>query len=135
MAIVRWTKDLSVGVASLDAQHQTLFQMFDDLNEAMLGGKDREIIGGIIDGLIAYTQEHFQREEKLFAHTDYPDAAAHKLEHDAFVVKVMALREEHLGGRPGIPSRVLHLMSSWLREHICGTDKKYTAHLNSRGIK
>lgn len=135
MTSLRWSDDLSVGIASLDAQHQRMFRMFDDLNEAMLAGKDREVVGGIIDGLIAYAQEHFQREEKLFAHTNYPDAAAHKLEHDAFVVKVKTLREEHLGGQPGIPPRVLGLMSSWLREHILGTDKRYTAHLNSRGIK
>jgi len=135
MASVSWTSDLSVGVASLDAQHQTLFRMFDDLGEAILEGKDREIIGGIIDGLIAYAREHFQREEKLFAHTDYPGAAAHALEHEAFVRTVEGLREEHLGGKAGVPARALELMSAWLREHICGTDKKYTAHLNSRGIK
>lgn len=135
MAIGRWSKDLSVGVASLDAQHQTLFQMFDDLNEAMLAGKDREVAGGIIDGLIAYAQEHFQREEKLFAHTNYPDAAAHTLEHDAFVREAERLRQEHLDGKAGVASRALDFMSSWLRDHILGTDKRYTAHLNSRGIK
>jgi hemerythrin len=135
MAIIRWSNDLSVGVASLDAQHQTLFQMFDDLNEAILAGKDREVIGGIIQGLIECSREHFQREEKLFAHTDYLDAAAHKLEHDAFVREAERLREEHLAGKAGVASRVLDFMSAWLKEHILGTDRKYTAHLNSRGIK
>jgi hemerythrin len=135
MALAKWSQDLSVGVTSLDAQHQRLFQMFDDLNEALLAGKGREAIGGIIDGLIAYAQEHFVREEKLFAQTDYRDAAAHKLEHDAFIRKAALLKEEHLGGKDGIALQALDFMSAWLQEHICGTDKKYTAHLNSRGIK
>lgn len=135
MMSVRWSDDLSVGVASLDAQHQRLFGMFDDLSEASLEGKDAEAVGGIIDGLIAYAREHFQREEKLFAHTSYPDAAAHKAEHEAFVARVMALREEHLAGKDGVAPRTLDLMASWLREHILVTDKRYTAHLNSRGIK
>lgn len=135
MALIKWSQVLSVGVASLDAQHQRLFQMFDDLNEAMLRGKDREAIGEIIDGLIAYAQEHFVREEKLFAQTAYRDAAAHKLEHDAFIRKAALLKEEHLGGKDGIASKALDFMSAWLQEHICGTDKQYTAHLNSRGIK
>ena len=135
MALIKWSQVLSVGVASLDAQHQRLFQMFDDLNEAMLRGKDREAIGEIIDGLIEYAQEHFVREEKLFAQTAYRDAAAHKLEHDAFIRKASQLKEEHLGGKDGVSLQALDFMSAWLQEHICGTDKKYTAHLNSRGIK
>jgi hemerythrin-like metal-binding protein len=135
MALIKWSRDLSVGVASLDAQHQRMFQMFDDLNEAMLEGTDRAAIGEIINGLIAYAQEHFVREEKLFAQTAYRDEAAHKLEHDAFIRKASLLKEEHLGGKDGIPLQVLNFMSAWLQEHICGTDKKYTAHLNSRGIK
>ncbi|PIR18512.1 MAG: hemerythrin [Elusimicrobia bacterium CG11_big_fil_rev_8_21_14_0_20_64_6] len=135
MVFAKWSADLSVGVVSLDAQHQRLFQMFDDLGEAIRGGNDREAVGGILDGLVEYTQEHFLREEKLFAHTNYRDAAAHKLEHDAFVRKVAALRDEHLSGKDGVASRVLEFMSAWLRDHIRGTDKRYTAHLNSRGIK
>lgn len=135
MTLIKWNLDLSVGVASLDAQHQKLFQMFEDLNEAMLKGKDREAVGEIIDGLIAYAQEHFVREEKLFAQTAYREAAAHKLEHDAFIRKAEVLRGEHLGGKDGVALQALDFMSAWLKDHICGTDKKYTAHLNSRGIK
>jgi hemerythrin len=135
MAFVKWSSELSVGVASLDAQHQILFQMFDDLDEAMLGAKDREVIGEIINGLISYAQEHFTREEKLFTQTDYRDAAAHKLEHDAFIREVEGFKQEHVDGKAGVPLRALNFMSAWLQEHICGTDKKYTAHLNSRGIK
>jgi|CXWL01.1.fsa_nt_gi hemerythrin-like metal-binding protein len=135
MAPFKWSPDMSVGVASLDTQHQRLFQMFDDLNAAMLEGKDREAVGGIIDGLIAYAQEHFVREEKLFAQTAYREAAAHTLEHADFIRKTALLKEEHLGGKDGIALKALDFMSAWLREHIHGTDKKYTAHLNSRGIK
>ena len=135
MALIKWSQDLSVGVASLDAQHQKLFQMFDDLNEALLAGKGREAIGEIIDGLIAYAQEHFVREEKLFTQTAYRDAAAHKLEHDAFIRKTALLKEDHLGGKDGVALQALDFMSAWLQDHIRVTDKGYTAHLNSRGIK
>lgn len=109
--------------------------MFEDLDEAILGKKDREVIGGVIDGLLAYAQEHFVREEKLFAQTNYRDAAEHKLEHEAFVRKAAALREDYRGGQDGVASRTLDFMSSWLQEHICGADRKYTAHFNSRGIR
>lgn len=130
-----WSKELSVGVVSLDAQHQKLFRMFEALDEAILAGKDREAVGGVIDGLLAYTQEHFVREEKLFAQTRYRDAAAHALEHAAFLREAEALRAEYLAGREGLAARVLEFMSSWLKEHICGTDRKYTAHFNTRGIR
>lgn len=126
---------MSVGVHSLDIQHQRLFGMFASLDEAILAKKDREVIGGVIDGLLAYAQEHFVREEKLFAQTGYRDAAEHALEHEAFMRKAEALRAEYLGGQDGVAAKALDFMSAWLRDHICGTDRKYTAHLNSRGIK
>lgn len=135
MAPAGWSRDMSVGVASLDAQHQRLFQMFDDLEQAMDDGRGQEAVVGIFEGLVAYAREHFEREEKLFSHTGYQEAAAHKVEHDAFIRAVEELRAEHRGGDAGAPSRALDFMSAWMRDHICGTDKRYTAHLNSRGIK
>lgn len=135
MATGKWSPDLSVGIVSLDAQHQKLFRMFEELDEAILGEKDREVIGAVLDGLLAYTREHFVREEKLFAQTKYRDAPAHALEHEAFVRKAEALRADHLAGQDDVAPRALEFMSSWLREHIGGTDRKYAAHLNSRGIK
>ncbi|MGI6102630.1 MAG: hypothetical protein ACOYET_09155 [Bacillota bacterium] len=42
MALIQWSDELSVGVRELDAQHQRLIQMINELNEAMLQGKARK---------------------------------------------------------------------------------------------
>lgn len=39
---IEWTNDLSVGVSSIDAQHQQLFKMADELFEAGKNGKSKE---------------------------------------------------------------------------------------------
>lgn len=72
MALIQWSEDLSVGVKRFDDDHQRLFEMINDLNDAMLRGKGREALNDIITGLEEYAKTHFSAEEKLFAEYEYP---------------------------------------------------------------
>ena len=56
MALIQWSPDYSVKVGEIDQQHQKLITMINELNDAMLKGKGKEILSKIIDGLISYTQ-------------------------------------------------------------------------------
>lgn len=134
MALMQWSADLSVGIAGIDRQHQQLIQMLNELNVAMLAGKGRDVYGKIVAGLITYTQTHFKAEERYFAEFGYPEAAAHKKEHDAFVAKVAQFKADIDAGRASLSVEVLRFLTGWLQTHIKGTDKKYTEFLNARGI-
>lgn len=135
MALIEWSNDLSVGVEKIDSQHKMLIHMINGLNDAMKQGKGKEVLGKIIDGLVSYTQAHFSLEEGFFERTKYPGTAEHKLEHENFVRKVSEFRDGFNSGKLGVSVEVMNYLSFWLRDHISGTDKKYTAHLNANGIK
>ena len=60
---IEWTNDLSVGVSSIDAQHQQLFKMADELFEAGKNGKSKEKIGDLLGFLDRYTKQHFKDED------------------------------------------------------------------------
>lgn len=135
MPLIQWSNEYSVKVGEIDQQHQKLIVMINDLNDAMLQGKGKEVLSKIIDGLIAYTQAHFSKEELYFDKYKYPDAAAHKEEHAAFVKKVSEFRESFKKNSMNLTINVMDFLSDWLKKHICGTDKKYSAFFNSNGIK
>jgi hemerythrin len=135
MPLIQWSPSYSVKIGEIDTQHQKLITMINELNDAMLKGKAKEILSPLIDGLIAYTQVHFSKEEMLFDKYKYPDAPAHKEEHVAFVKKVSEFREGFKKGNMSLTINIMDFLSNWLTKHICGTDKKYSDFLNKNGVK
>jgi hemerythrin len=97
MALFTWNSSYSVGVATIDQQHQQLMTLINELNEAMLQGKGRQMVGDILGKLIRYTGTHFADEEKLLMDHDYPEYAEHKAKHTKMVGKVKALQQDAHG--------------------------------------
>jgi hemerythrin len=135
MPLMAWTEKLSVGVGVLDADHKRLVAMVNDLYDAVQAGHGKETLGRILNELVEYTKGHFAREEKFFAQTVYPAAAAHKQEHDALTRQVLDVQQKYATGASATLSiDVLHFLKNWLINHIQGSDQKYRPHLNAKGI-
>jgi len=65
MALLNWSKEYSVEVQSIDKQHQKLFDMLNDLHDAMKSGRGVQVGPAILKGLVKYAGEHFADEEKM----------------------------------------------------------------------
>jgi hemerythrin len=135
MAVMQWNANLSVGVAVIDNQHQRLLAQINELSEAMKQGKGKEVLGKILTNLISYTVTHFQAEEKYFDLFRYPETSIHKREHVAFVKKVSDFKEGFEKGKLSVTIELMDFLSDWLKDHIQGTDKKYTQFFNAKGLK
>lgn len=135
MALMNWSDGLSVNVAEIDHQHMQLIAMINELNDAMKIGKGSDSLGKIVNRLIAYTATHFKTEEKYFAQFGYPDTDSHKKEHAAFVQKVSEFKDGFEKKKLTLTIEVMNFLSGWLKNHIMGTDKKYTPFFNGKGLK
>lgn len=135
MAFINWEPKYSVNVELIDNQHKSLVETINLLHDAMKQGKSKEVLGGILDNLINYTKEHFTTEENFFQKFDYKEKNAHKLEHDNFVRKAVEFKKSYDSGNTVISSEVLNFLSTWIKNHILVSDKKYSEFLNSKGIK
>lgn len=135
MSLIRWNDSFSVNVSKIDQEHKKLVEMVNELTDAMKEGQGKEVLGEILNGLIAYTASHFQTEENYFRQVKYPYADEHKEEHVAFVQKVSEFKQEFDAGRATVSVNVLQFLSKWLQTHIKGADQKYSSYLNEKGIK
>lgn len=131
---MHWNDNYSVGVGSIDADHKKLVGMVNDLFDGVKEGKGVGAVGQILDGLIAYTVEHFDREERYFAQTGYPDTAAHKAEHEDLKKQVLEIQAKFRAGNSAVTMETMSFLKNWLINHIQGSDKKYGSHLNSHGV-
>jgi hemerythrin-like metal-binding protein len=134
MAFIKWNDTLSVKVGELDGQHQTLIAMINQLHDAMAQGKGKDTVSSIVKGLVSYAGAHFALEERLFDKFKYPDAASHKQEHAAFVQKVLDFQEKFNKGALTLTLEVMNFLKDWLVRHIQGTDQKYSAFFNEKGM-
>lgn len=134
MPLFQWTSDLSVNVKEIDAQHQGLIRLINDLFDAMKVGKGSEVLGKILQQLVSYTKTHFQTEERYFKEFDYPDAAAHIIEHKKLIDEVDKLKAQFDEKKIGLSMTVMDFLKDWLTKHIKGSDKKYGPCFNQNGL-
>jgi hemerythrin len=135
MPLIAWNDEMSVGVRILDEDHKCLVELINELHDGIMNGCSQEVLGPILNRLVGYTEVHFDREEKYFGHTGYPDEASHKLEHHNLTARVRVLRDQHRQVDPvALSLETIAFLKSWLITHIEGCDKKYGPYLNSKGI-
>ncbi len=135
MALFTWNDSYSVKVALCDQQHKKLFEIINELADAMRVGKGNEIVSKTVGELLQYTRTHFQQEEALLKRANYPQLAPHQEQHKKFVADVEGLLKQTREGRAANSIQVLNLLRDWLVNHIQKTDKAYSDCLNAAGIR
>lgn len=127
VALIQWTEALSVQVGGMDDDHRVLIDLINQLASAEKIG-NRRIAESVLDELINYTIDHFNREEQFLQEAGYPfsDLVAHKLQHASFTETIQDIRWQYLHGfRPKINKEVLLFLRDWLSKHILVEDMKY----------
>lgn len=122
---------MSVGVESLDADHQCLLDILNRLDVAIAAGTGSDAIAGVLDRLRDYVTYHFAREERLMRAAGYPDLDTHMRAHAVLERQIGDIRQRHLGNPEAIRDRaVLGFLVAWLTTHIMGRDKLYAPFLS-----
>ncbi len=132
MAQFPWTDDLYTGSRMIDGDHRKLISLVNALFATMESGRCDERMSKAMNDLIAYTGEHFGREETEMAGIQYVAALAHKSEHTKLLRQLIELKEMlDAGGIINIPA-VADFLSQWLRDHILTADMKLARALKAQ---
>lgn len=132
MALLEWNEKMSVGVPALDADHQKLLSLVNELHAVVRKKESPSVISRVLRDLVSYADYHFQAEEQLMRLARYPDLERHKAVHDGLRQKVQDL-EARYGHHPEKAGLVMFdFLSDWLMRHILGDDMKYKDFLVAR---
>lgn len=132
---VEWKDDLSVGIESIDDDHKRLLGLINNLQTAVYYPTGEAFERQALKDLVDYTKYHFEREERLMQENDYPDYEPHKRQHEAMIAKVGGFLAAYEKDRESTIEEMTGFLKTWLLDHIAGTDREYTPHLQSRGVK
>jgi hemerythrin-like metal-binding protein len=119
-----WSKELEVGVATIDAQHRELFAAINSLLPG-IGAASAEEIPGVVAFLEDYIVNHFGMEEVYMRRLSYPGYPYHKNEHVQFISNFYDLRDEFdsNGASAEIAGKLGRFLGDWLTHHIGQVDK------------
>ena len=127
IVLIQWTEALSVKVPSMDSDHRILIGLINQLASAEKIG-NRRAAESVLDELLNYAIDHFDREELFLHDSGYPipDLVKHKLQHASFTETIRDIRWQYLHGfRPKINQEVLFFLRDWLSKHILVVDMEY----------
>jgi methyl-accepting chemotaxis protein/hemerythrin len=134
-AVLEWDSSFATNISQFDQQHRKLFDMVNELHDAMQQKRSKEAIGSILGRLIEYTASHFGAEEEAFRKSGYPEEARHKQQHAELVGQVLELQRKFNAGETLLTQSVIEFLQDWLINHIKGVDKKYGPHLTASGMQ
>lgn len=132
MALINWNTSYSVQNADMDKQHQRLFELLNQLHDAMGQGKGKETMPKIFDELVQYTRVHFAAEEALLQKYNYPAFAAHKALHEDLIAQLAKLQKQFQAGDLSTSMETRDFLMKWLADHIKGNDLKYGIFLKQK---
>jgi hemerythrin len=134
MTLVQLESDAKVNVREIDAQHEHLIALLNQLHDAMMRQEDTDTLGRVLSELIDYTQTHFRYEEQLMSEYDYPRYASHKAAHEKLMQHIVGLAEGFRSGEILLSFAIMVDLKGWAITHIEQCDKPLGAFLNTRKV-
>ncbi len=124
--MLEWDDKYRTGIAKIDEQHKTLFQMLNKFEEDIHDGKAESAFRATLVFLSGYVKNHFGYEEECMAERNCPFALQNLQAHQKFI-EAFRMFEDRLGneGFSWELLRELHTsVEEWLTNHICKVDIK-----------
>jgi len=132
--MLTWDNSYSVGVKELDDQHRKMIEFINDLELGMQASDSRDSMVKVLNGLVAYTKDHFANEEFYFRQFDYDKTEDHIQEHLKLISEVQGLVYKFELREALDQNKVMEFLKTWLVDHILGADKKYVDCFSRNGL-
>ena len=134
---IAWNEGFSLGDEQVDAQHHQMFALVSSLVNECAGGMDSIKTKETLDFLVNFAVQHFNDEETLMLHYNYPDLKNHKILHEKFknTIGDFAQKFEKNGASVELSNDIIKTVVRWLTSHIMQEDKKIVAHIRRVNLK
>lgn len=124
-----WSPEFSVGNEYLDLQHKVIFGLINKISDFKPEQAPKKFTEKILKQLLEYTSIHFFEEESLMRKYGYPDIQRHIGIHKQLIHQTRMLYLKYQEKGDLILPIVSDFLMKWLKTHILGIDKKYSAYI------
>lgn len=132
---IEWDDKYSVKIIEIDAQHRRLFEIYNNLVNAMYQGVGMKELGNALTELLDYSVMHFMTEEGYMEKYGYPELDVHKNAHKEFRERFYKLHKEFHEGKPVLTAEVVDYLRDWIKGHVLNVDQRYSKYLLDAGAR
>jgi hemerythrin len=127
---LQWTKDHTAFVPEIDAEHEFMFRLLQEMRQAVLA-EERQQLGSRLDSFTVEVTRHFRHEEKLMLATRYSAFAWHRQQHATAHTRLATLSACTRGDERSSMMHAFEAVVAWLRDHTGVADRMFGAHLRN----
>jgi diguanylate cyclase (GGDEF)-like protein/hemerythrin-like metal-binding protein len=125
-----WKDSFRSGNQSIDARHQSLFHIGNELLEAILAPGSKEKIRTVVCRLLDEAAEHFRDEERILESAGFPDLKEHARAHEKLLEDGLGLLEGFTSDILGVGDIFQFLVYELVQRHMLASDTEYWEHLS-----
>jgi hemerythrin len=123
---MKWTDDMAIGHATIDAQHRELIECISELELAT--AEHRTLLAVYcITRLKHFVRDHFKAEEAVMRECGFPKLKEHIKEHEEFRAKLLDLQINSV--QLDVTSDTVEFLGNWLVDHARTSDKEVVPYL------
>lgn len=120
-----WSPVYRCGNELIDAQHERLFQLSNDLVEAMLSGQPEDELKLLAANLLSDLAQHFHDEETLLRRLGYHGLREHAELHARLLARGRELRQAFEEGSLALGGLLQFLAQDMVAQHLLKADREF----------
>lgn len=129
MSDIQWKASYLTGHPLIDHQHEGLFRLMSELDDALQQPASEEEIWRRLEELALRVREHFHCEEHMMQQQGYPLLAEHRLSHHRILLEGARLYKACRHGEMRLDEVLPLYLQQWAYHHVTEDDAKLAAFL------
>jgi hemerythrin-like metal-binding protein len=121
---ISWRNEFIIGVPRIDAQHHSLVDLLQELQESAAEGEHTPAVGKAIKTLVEYTRTHFRDEEALMEQIGFAGLEKHAALHKQLLGEVVTILQTLKAGKDYTVMDLIKFLNHWVIDHILREDTK-----------
>ena len=118
MAQIEWRQEFSIGIASIDQEHESLIAQINQLYELLGQPLDTVTIEAMLDDLEADISSHFALEELLMQEAGFSEYDDHKKDHEQLLDQIHDLKFHFVEDADTGRELLVNGLSDWFGNHF-----------------
>ena len=123
MTLFTWSKDQSIHLPEIDAEHRGMVRLGMELHKSVLAGGQVEQVKPILLNLMEAADDHFRHEERLMRVVRYSAFEWHKKQHDTLRKRTRQILQRVEAGDKDAAMELLTFFNKWFADHMSVSDQ------------
>ena len=124
MKYLQWREEFSIGVESVDFEHQNLIDMINIIYAELDNRRDVEQIKQTVGEVHAEIAAHFALEERIMRLADYEELDAHKNDHEELLDQIRSLMDAIENDSEPALDLLSDALADWFSSHFVTFDAR-----------